>query len=196
MVSLLLLGVVAVAAFNIVSTLVMSVAETAGYRCPAHHGRLRRWHHADFHRPWAGPGGGGISAGRAAGHRLGLNISRVTAFVETILASNCSIPVFISSASCLPTCSGRTSAPVLASLLLSLLATSTCLARATRIAPPRYCVMSEPVLRCESLGRGMKMAAGRLPCCKTLNCACWPGKNRDHRRLGLRQVHLLNLLGV
>ena len=84
MVSLLLLSVVAVAAFNIVSTLVMSVAEkrrdiavlrTMGARA----GGIM----LIFIAHGLGLAAVGITAGALVGTALGLNISRVTAFIET-----------------------------------------------------------------------------------------------------------------
>ena len=137
MVSLLLLSVVAVAAFNIVSTLVMSVAEkrrdiavlrTMGARA----GGIM----LIFIAHGLGLATVGISAGALLGTALGLNISRVTAFVETIFGVKLFDPsvYFISE---LPSDLQwpDVGAVVLASLLLSLLATLYPAWRATRIAP-------------------------------------------------------------
>ena len=137
MVSLLLLSVVAVAAFNIVSTLVMSVAEkrrdiavlrTMGARA----GGIM----LIFIAHGLGLAAVGISAGALLGTALGLNISRVTAFVETLFGVKLFDPsvYFISE---LPSDLQwpDVGAVVLASLLLSLLATLYPAWRATRIAP-------------------------------------------------------------
>mgnify|MGYP001546948840 FL=1 len=137
MVSLLLLSVVAVAAFNIVSTLVMSVAEkrrdiavlrTMGARAS---GIM-----AIFMAHGLGLAAVGISVGAVLGTALGLNIARVTAFIETAFGVKLFDPsvYFISE---LPTDLqwGDVGAVVLASLLLSLLATLYPAWRATRIAP-------------------------------------------------------------
>jgi lipoprotein-releasing system permease protein len=137
MVSLLLLSVVAVAAFNIVSTLVMSVAEkrrdiavlrTMGARA----GGIM----AIFMAHGLGLAAVGISVGAVLGTALGLNIARVTAFIETAFGVKLFDPsvYFISE---LPTDLqwGDVGAVVLASLLLSLLATLYPAWRATRIAP-------------------------------------------------------------
>jgi lipoprotein-releasing system permease protein len=137
MVSLLLLSVVAVAAFNIVSTLVMSVAEkrrdiavlrTMGARAS---GIM-----VIFVAHGIGLAAVGISAGALLGTVLGLNISRVTAFIEKIFGVKLFDPsvYFISE---LPSDLQwpDVGAVVLASLLLSLLATLYPAWRATRIAP-------------------------------------------------------------
>ena len=137
MVSLLLLSVVAVAAFNIVSTLVMSVAEkrrdiavlrTMGARAS---GIM-----VIFVAHGLGLATVGISAGAVLGVSLGLNISRVTAFIEHLLSVKLFDPnvYFISE---LPSDLqwGDVSAVVAASLILSLLATLYPAWRATRIAP-------------------------------------------------------------
>ncbi len=137
MVSLLLLSVVAVAAFNIVSTLVMSVAEkrrdiavlrTMGARA----GGIM----LIFVAHGIGLATVGISIGAALGVTLGLNISRVTAFVETAFGAKLFDPsvYFISE---LPSDLqwSDVGAVVLASLVLSLLATLYPAWRATRIAP-------------------------------------------------------------
>jgi len=137
MVSLLLLSVVAVAAFNIVSTLVMSVAEkrrdiavlrTMGARAA---GIM-----VIFVAHGLGLAAVGISAGALVGVALGTNISRVTAFIERVLGVKLFDPsvYFISE---LPSDLqwGDVGAVVLASLLLSLLATLYPAWRATRIAP-------------------------------------------------------------
>ena len=137
MVSLLLLSVVAVAAFNIVSTLVMSVAEkrrdiavlrTMGARA----GGIM----AIFVAHGLGLAAVGISIGAILGTALGLNISRVTAFLETTFGVKLFDPsvYFISELPSdlqWPDVGGV----VLASLLLSLLATLYPAWRATRIAP-------------------------------------------------------------
>jgi lipoprotein-releasing system permease protein len=137
MVSLLLLSVVAVAAFNIVSTLVMSVAEkrrdiavlrTMGARAS---GIM-----VIFVAHGLGLAAVGISAGALLGTALGLNISRVTAFIENVFGVKLFDPsvYFISE---LPSDLQwpDVGAVVLASLLLSLLATLYPAWRATRIAP-------------------------------------------------------------
>jgi lipoprotein-releasing system permease protein len=137
MVSLLLLSVVAVAAFNIISTLVMSVAEkrrdiavlrTMGARA----GGIM----AIFVAHGLGLAAVGISIGAILGTALGLNISRVTAFLETTFGVKLFDPsvYFISELPSdlqWPDVGGV----VLASLLLSLLATLYPAWRATRIAP-------------------------------------------------------------
>lgn len=137
MVSLLLLSVVAVAAFNIVSTLVMSVAEkrrdiavlrTMGARAS---GIM-----VIFVAHGIGLAAVGISIGAAIGVALGLNISRVTAFIENAFGAKLFDPsvYFISE---LPSDLqwSDVAAVVTASLLLSLLATLYPAWRATRIAP-------------------------------------------------------------
>ncbi|MCB1700057.1 MAG: lipoprotein-releasing ABC transporter permease subunit [Pseudomonadales bacterium] len=137
MVSLLLLSVVAVAAFNIVSTLVMSVAEkrrdiavlrTMGARA----GGIM----LIFIAHGLGLAAVGITAGALVGTALGLNISRVTAFIETAFGVKLFDPsvYFISE---LPSDLQwqDVGAVVLASLVLSLLATLYPAWRATRIAP-------------------------------------------------------------
>jgi lipoprotein-releasing system permease protein len=137
MVSLLLLSVVAVAAFNIVSTLVMSVAEkrrdiavlrTMGARAS---GIM-----VIFMAHGIGLAAVGISIGAAIGVTLGLNISRVTAFIENVFGAKLFDPsvYFISE---LPSDLQwpDVGAVVLASLLLSILATLYPAWRATRIAP-------------------------------------------------------------
>lgn len=137
MVSLLLLSVVAVAAFNIVSTLVMSVAEkrrdiavlrTMGARA----GGVM----LIFMAHGLGLAAVGISAGALLGVSLGTNISRVTAFLESTFGVKLFDPsvYFISE---LPSELqwGDVGAVVLASLILSLLATLYPAWRATRIAP-------------------------------------------------------------
>lgn len=137
MVSLLLLSVVAVAAFNIVSTLVMSVAEkrrdiavlrTMGARAA---GIM-----VIFVAHGIALAGVGISVGAALGIGLALNISRVTALTERVFGVKLFDPsvYFISE---LPADLqwADVGAVVLASLLLSLLATLYPAWRATRIAP-------------------------------------------------------------
>lgn len=137
MVSLLLLSVVAVAAFNIVSTLVMSVAEkrrdiavlrTMGARAA---GIM-----LIFVAHGIALAGVGISVGAALGIGLALNISRVTALTERVFGVKLFDPsvYFISE---LPADLqwSDVGAVVLASLLLSLLATLYPAWRATRIAP-------------------------------------------------------------
>jgi lipoprotein-releasing system permease protein len=137
MVSLLLLSVVAVAAFNIVSTLVMSVAEkrrdiavlrTMGARAS---GIM-----VIFMAHGIGLAAVGISIGAAIGVALGLNISRATAFIENAFGAKLFDPsvYFISE---LPADLQwpDVAAVVLASLLLSILATLYPAWRATRIAP-------------------------------------------------------------
>jgi lipoprotein-releasing system permease protein len=137
MVSLLLLSVVAVAAFNIVSTLVMSVAEkrrdiavlrTMGARAA---GIM-----VIFVAHGIALAAVGISVGAALGIGLALNISRVTALTERVFGVKLFDPsvYFISE---LPADLqwSDVGAVVLASLLLSLLATLYPAWRATRIAP-------------------------------------------------------------
>lgn len=137
MVSLLLLSVVAVAAFNIVSTLVMSVAEkrrdiavlrTMGARAA---GIM-----LIFVAHGIALAGVGISVGAALGIGLALNISRVTALTERVFGVKLFDPsvYFISE---LPADLqwSDVGAVVIASLLLSLLATLYPAWRATRIAP-------------------------------------------------------------
>ncbi|MCB1732103.1 MAG: lipoprotein-releasing ABC transporter permease subunit [Halieaceae bacterium] len=137
MVSLLLLSVVAVAAFNIVSTLVMSVAEkrrdiavlrTMGARAA---GIM-----VIFVAHGIALAAVGISVGAALGVGLALNISRVTALTERVFGVKLFDPsvYFISE---LPADLqwSDVGAVVLASLLLSLLATLYPAWRATRIAP-------------------------------------------------------------
>ncbi len=137
MVSLLLLSVVAVAAFNIVSTLVMSVAEkrrdiavlrTMGARA----GGIM----AVFIAHGLGLAAVGISIGAATGVLLASNISAITGFVETTLGVKLFDPsvYFISE---LPSdlMWGDVVLIVLASLALSLLATLYPAWRAARVAP-------------------------------------------------------------
>jgi len=137
MVSLLLLSVVTVAAFNIVSTLVMSVAEkrrdiavlrTMGARA--------RGIMAIFVAHGLGLATAGISVGALLGVTLATNISSITAFVEDTLGVKLFDPsvYFISE---LPSDLqwGDVLAVVLASLCLSLLATLYPAWRAARIAP-------------------------------------------------------------
>ncbi|MCP5164046.1 MAG: lipoprotein-releasing ABC transporter permease subunit [Pseudomonadales bacterium] len=137
MVSLLLLSVVAVAAFNIVSTLVMSVAEkrrdiavlrTMGARAA---GIM-----VVFVAHGLALAAVGISVGAALGVGLALNISRLTALTERLLGVKLFDPsvYFISE---LPSDLqwADVAAVVLASLSLSLLATLYPAWRATRIAP-------------------------------------------------------------
>ena len=137
MVSLLLLSVVAVAAFNIVSTLVMSVAEkrrdiavlrTMGARA----GGIM----LIFMAHGLGLAAVGISLGALLGVALGANISRVTAFLESTFGVKLFDPsvYFISE---LPADLQWTDvgAVVLAAMVLSLLATLYPAWRATRIAP-------------------------------------------------------------
>ncbi len=137
MVSLLLLSVVAVAAFNIVSTLVMSVAEkrrdiavlrTMGARAA---GIM-----VIFVAHGIALAAVGISVGAMLGISLALNIARVTALVERVFGVKLFDPsvYFISE---LPADLqwSDVGAVVLAALLLSLLATLYPAWRATRIAP-------------------------------------------------------------
>lgn len=137
MVSLLLLSVVAVAAFNIVSTLVMSVAEkrrdiavlrTMGARA--------RGIMAIFVAHGLGLAAVGISIGTFTGVVLATNISAITAFVERSLGVKLFDPsvYFISE---LPSDLqwGDVWTVVLASLVLSLLATLYPAWRAAQIAP-------------------------------------------------------------
>ncbi len=137
MVSLLLLSVVAVAAFNIVSTLVMSVAEkrrdiavlrTMGARAS---GIM-----VIFVAHGIGLAAVGISVGVLLGAALSLNISRVTAFIEELSGVKLFDPsVYYISALPSDLQWSDVGAVVLASLLLSLLATLYPAWRATRIAP-------------------------------------------------------------
>ena len=137
MVSLLLLSVVAVAAFNIVSTLVMSVAEkrrdiavlrTMGARAS---GIM-----AIFVAHGLGLAAVGISIGAVTGVLLATNIAGITAFMENLLGVKLFDPsvYFISE---LPADLqwSDVSGVVLASLLLSLLATLYPAWRAASIAP-------------------------------------------------------------
>ena len=137
MVSLLLLSVVAVAAFNIVSTLVMSVAEkrrdiavlrTMGARA----GGVM----VIFVAHGLGIAAVGISVGAVVGVLLAYNISPITLFVENLLGVKLFDPsvYFISE---LPSVLLWTdvAAVVLASLLLSLLATLYPAWRAATVAP-------------------------------------------------------------
>jgi lipoprotein-releasing system permease protein len=137
MVSLLLLSVVAVAAFNIVSTLVMSVAEkrrdiavlrTMGARA----GGVM----AIFVAHGLGLAAVGISMGTAVGVLLATNISRLTVLIENALGVKLFDPsvYFISE---LPSDLQwpDVTVVVVASLFLSLLATLYPAWRAARIAP-------------------------------------------------------------
>jgi lipoprotein-releasing system permease protein len=137
MVSLLLLSVVAVAAFNIVSTLVMSVAEkrrdiavlrTMGARAS---GIM-----AIFVAHGLGLAAVGISTGAVTGVLLATNIAGITAFMENLFGVKLFDPsvYFISE---LPADLqwSDVSGVVLASLLLSLLATLYPAWRAAGIAP-------------------------------------------------------------
>lgn len=137
MVGLLLLSVVAVAAFNIVSTLVMSVAEkrrdiavlrTMGARS----GGVM----AIFVAHGLALAAVGIAAGVTAGVLLARNIAPITATVERALGMKLFDPAvyFISE---LPSDlqGADIAAVILASLLLSLLATLYPAWRASRIAP-------------------------------------------------------------
>jgi len=137
MVSLLLLSVVAVAAFNIVSTLVMSVAEkrrdiavlrTMGARS----GGIM----AIFVAHGLGLATVGIGAGCIAGVLLATHISDITIFIESVLGVKLFDPsvYFISE---LPSDLqwGDVMAVVVASLSLSLLATLYPAWRAASIAP-------------------------------------------------------------
>jgi len=137
MVSLLLLSVVAVAAFNIVSTLVMSVAEkrrdiavlrTMGARA----GGIV----AIFVAHGLGLATVGIGCGTVIGILLAYNISGITLFVENLLGVKLFDPsvYFISE---LPSVLLWTdvAAVIFASLVLSLLATLYPAWRAARVAP-------------------------------------------------------------
>lgn len=137
MVSLLLLSVVAVAAFNIVSTLVMSVAEkrrdiavlrTMGARA----GGIM----AIFVAHGLGLAAVGITFGALVGIVLSLNISSITVFVENLLGVKLFDPsvYFISK---LPSqlMWSDVAVVVAASLLLSLLATLYPAWRAARVPP-------------------------------------------------------------
>lgn len=137
MVSLLLLSVVAVAAFNIVSTLVMSVAEkrrdiavlrTMGARA----GGIM----AIFVAHGLGLATVGIGIGCALGVLLASNISAITAFVEDLLGVKLFDPsVYFISALPSDLQWGDVLAVVFASLALSLLATLYPAWRAAAIAP-------------------------------------------------------------
>lgn len=137
MVSLLLLSVVAVAAFNIVSTLVMSVAEKRGDIAVLRTmGARASGIMVIFMAHGLGMAVVGISAGALLGITLASNISRITAFLETTLGVKLFDPsvYFISELPSdlqWPDVGGV----VLASLVLSLLATVYPAWRATRIAP-------------------------------------------------------------
>lgn len=137
MVSLLLLSVVAVAAFNIVSTLVMSVAEkrrdiavlrTMGARA----GGVM----AIFVAHGLGIAAVGISLGALIGVLLAYNISPITVFVENLLGVKLFDPsvYFISE---LPSVLlwSDVGLVIIASLLLSLLATLYPAWRAASVAP-------------------------------------------------------------
>jgi len=137
MVSLLLLSVVAVAAFNIVSTLVMSVAEKRGdiavlRTMGARAGGVM----LIFMAHGLGLAIVGISVGTLLGVALATNISRVTAFMENLFGVKLFDPsvYFISE---LPSDLqwSDVGGVVVASLLLSLVATLYPAWRATRIAP-------------------------------------------------------------
>lgn len=137
LVSLLLLSVVAVAAFNIVSTLVMSVAEkrrdiavlrTMGARA----GGIM----AIFVAHGLGLAAVGISVGTVVGILLAYNVSSITLFLENLLGVKLFDPAvyFISE---LPSqlLAGDVLMVVFASLALSLLATLYPAWRAARVAP-------------------------------------------------------------
>ena len=137
MVSLLLLSVVAVAAFNIVSTLVMSVAEkrrdiavlrTMGARAS---GVM-----LIFVAHGLGLAAVGITVGAILGVLLATNISSITLFVENLLGVKLFDPAvyFISE---LPSemMPSDVAVVVAASLALSLLATLYPAWRAARVAP-------------------------------------------------------------
>ena len=137
MVSVLLLSVVAVAAFNIVSTLAMSVAEkrrdiavlrTMGARAA---GVM-----AIFVAHGLGLALVGISVGAALGILLALNIADITAFLESMLGVKLFDPsVYFISELPAELMAGDVIAVVFASLLLSLMATLYPAWRAARIAP-------------------------------------------------------------
>ena len=137
MVSLLLLSVVAVAAFNIVSTLIMSVAEKRGdiavlRTMGARAGGIMAIFVA--HGLWLALVG--ISVGALVGSLLAYNISAITLFMENLLNVKLFDPAvyFISE---LPSrlLWSDVVAVVIASSLLSLLATLYPAWRAARIAP-------------------------------------------------------------
>jgi lipoprotein-releasing system permease protein len=137
MVSLLLLSVVAVAAFNIVSTLVMSVAEKrrdiAVLRTLGAHGRGIM---AIFIAHGLGLASVGISVGCVLGILLAVNISDITLFLESLFGVKLFDPsiYFISE---LPSDLQWQDvlAVVVSSLLLSLLATLYPARRAASIPP-------------------------------------------------------------
>mgnify|MGYP001819916588 FL=1 len=137
MVSLLLLSVVAVAAFNIVSTLVMSVAEKRGdiavlRTMGARAGGIM----AIFVAHGLGLAAVGISLGALVGILIATHIAGITAFFENILGVKLFDPsvYFISE---LPADLQwpDVAAVVIASLVLSLVATLYPAWRAARIAP-------------------------------------------------------------
>lgn len=137
MVSLLLLSVVAVAAFNIVSTLVMSVAEKRGdiavlRTMGARAGGIM----AIFVAHGLGLAAVGISLGALVGILIATHIAGITAFFENILGVKLFDPsvYFISE---LPADLQwpDVAAVVIASLVLSLIATLYPAWRAARIAP-------------------------------------------------------------
>jgi lipoprotein-releasing system permease protein len=136
-VSLLLLSVVAVAAFNIVSTLVMSVAEKRGdiavlRTMGARAGGIM----AIFVSHGLGLATVGISIGAALGVLLATNISAITIFLEDLMGVKLFDPsvYFISE---LPSVLlwSDVIAVVAASLVLSLFATLYPAWRAARVAP-------------------------------------------------------------
>jgi lipoprotein-releasing system permease protein len=137
MVSLLLLSVVAVAAFNIVSTLVMSVAEKRGDIAVLRTmGARASGIMVIFMAHGLGLATVGISIGTLLGITLAVNISELTAFMEASFGVKLFDPsvYFISE---LPSDLqwADVGSVVLASMMLSLLATLYPAWRATRIAP-------------------------------------------------------------
>ena len=137
MVSLLLLSVVAVAAFNIVSTLVMSVAEKRGdiavlRTMGARAGGIM----AIFVSHGLGLATVGIGIGAGIGVLLATNISAITVFLENLLGVKLFDPsvYFISELPSILLWSD-VMAVVAASLILSLLATIYPAWRAARVAP-------------------------------------------------------------
>ena len=137
MVSLLLLSVVAVAAFNIISTLVMSVAEKRGdiavlRTMGARAGGIM----AVFIAHGLGLAAVGIGIGALAGTLLASNISAITGLVETTLGVKLFDPsVYFISELPAELMWGDVALIVAASLVLSLLATLYPAWRAARVAP-------------------------------------------------------------
>ena len=137
MVSLLLLSVVAVAAFNIVSTLVMSVAEKrSDIAVLRTMGAQARDIMALFIAHGLGLAAVGVGAGAVLGTVLAMNVSTITLFVENLLGVKLFDPAvyFISE---LPSDLKwqDVAAVICISLLLSFIATLYPAWRASRVAP-------------------------------------------------------------